>query len=137
MFEHCLLSDVCLHHTDKERVLAWCERIWCGAGDCCRQLSVGVTRSNRLIAIRGTPRILRMRFYHNRSRDFLMAGRPYIIQNTLSNRLSAKGFHVTLKLLQANFGKTLSMQVCKVFFNFNEIFQRKITFVYVKVFYYP
>ena len=136
MFEHCLLSDVRLHHTDRGNVLAWCERVWCGAWDCCRQLSVGVTSSNKLVAIRGTQRILRMRFYHNPSRDFLMAGRSYIIQNTLSNTLSAKDFHVTLRFLQANFGIMLSMQVCKVFFNFNEIFQCKVILVYIKGLYY-
>lgn len=92
MFEHCLLSDVHvrLHHTDKEKVLVRCGRFWCGAADCCRQLSVGVTISNRLVAICGIPRILLMRFYHNPSRDFLMAGRhkKYTAKYIIGERLS-------------------------------------------------
>jgi hypothetical protein len=111
MFEHCILSYVRLHHPAKVKVLVWCERIWCGAGNCCRQLSVGMTSNNRLVSVRGTLRILRMDSFHNPSRDFLMAGRLYIIQNTLSNTLSAKGFHVTLTFLQVNFRIMLSMQV--------------------------
>ena len=44
---------------------------------------------------------------------------------------------MTLGLLKANFGITLSMQVYNVYLNFTEICQCKLILVYVRVFYYP